>query len=56
MRFQAAKKFFPPRVYGKSKTTFARKREKSADYEAFFGAQKDDIGLENTYRWDPSTE
>jgi len=26
-------------------------REKSAGYKAFFGAQKEDIGLENTYRW-----
>jgi hypothetical protein len=30
-------------------------RERSAGYEAFFGAQKDDIGLENTYRWDINT-
>jgi putative transposase len=27
-------------------------RERFADYEAFFGAEKDDIGLGNTYRWD----
>ena len=29
-------------------------RERSAgyDYKAFFGPQKGDIGLENTYRWD----
>ena len=30
-------------------------RERSAGYEAFFGGQKDDIGLENTYRWDINT-
>ncbi|MDI7259801.1 MAG: hypothetical protein QME90_07765 [Thermodesulfobacteriota bacterium] len=30
-------------------------RERSAGYDAFFGAQKDDIGLENTYRWDINT-
>ncbi|MDI6753855.1 MAG: hypothetical protein QME78_05615, partial [Thermodesulfobacteriota bacterium] len=30
-------------------------RERFAGYEAFFGAQKDDIGLENTYRWDINT-
>jgi len=30
-------------------------RERSAGYEAFFGAQKDDIGLKNTYRWGINT-
>jgi putative transposase len=30
-------------------------RERSAGYEAFFGGQKDDIGLENTYRWEINT-
>jgi len=30
-------------------------RERSAGYDAFFGAQKDDIALENTYRWDINT-
>ncbi len=30
-------------------------RERSAGYEAFFGVQKDYIGLENTYRWDINT-
>ena len=27
-------------------------RERSASYDAFFEAKKDDIGLENTYSWD----
>ena len=31
-------------------------RERSAGYEAFFGAQKDDIGLENTYFWEVKSE
>ena len=30
-------------------------RERFAGYEAFFGGQKDDIGFENTYRWDINT-
>ena len=30
-------------------------RERSAGYEAFFGAQKNDIGFENTYRWNINT-
>jgi hypothetical protein len=29
-------------------------RERFGGYEAFFAAQKDDMGLENTYRWDIS--
>ena len=30
--------------------------EGSAPYKALFGAEKDDIGLENTYSWDVSNE
>ncbi len=30
-------------------------REGFGGYEAFSGAEKDDIGLENTYRWDTNT-
>jgi len=31
-------------------------REEPAPYNALFGAEKDDIGLENTYLWDIKTE
>ena len=31
-------------------------REGSARYGALFGAEKDDIGLENTYSWEINTE
>jgi len=31
-------------------------REESAHYKALFGAEKDDIGLENTYFWDVKSE
>jgi putative transposase len=31
-------------------------REGSAPYEALFGAEKDDIGIENTYFWDANNE
>ena len=31
-------------------------REGSARYGILFGAEKDDIGLENTYSWEINTE
>jgi putative transposase len=31
-------------------------REEPAPYNALFRAEKDDIGLENTYLWDIKTE
>jgi len=31
-------------------------RERSVHYKALFGAEKDDIGIENTYFWDVKVE
>jgi hypothetical protein len=56
-RFSRAKRRFLPRGSGKGEAALhTGLQEQVAHYGEFFGAEKDDIGLENTYLWDIKTE